>query len=371
VRITIVQGAFLPVPALLGGAVEKVWFNLGKEFARRGHEVLHVSRAFKGLPAEETIEGVRHRRVSGFASPARFSQRLVLDFWYSLRAMSRLPHADVVVTNTFWLPALLRGRRKGVPYVHVARYPKGQMKLYRRAILQTVSQPIAEAIIAEDPTARPRVRVIPYPLANAYLLPTLPPASKSVLYTGRVHPEKGVHLLIEAFSRLPAALQKEWSVKIVGPWEIAYGGGGDAYLNKLKEAASSCADRVEFVGRVFDEAKLIGHYRDSSVFVYPSLAEKGETFGLAALEAMAAGCVPIVSGLACFRDFIEPGRNGLVFDHRTPDPARGLRDCLEDVLSARVPVEQLRQAAWNDAKRYTMDSVASQFLTDFAAIRES
>jgi hypothetical protein len=36
-RITIVQGAFLPVPPVLGGAVEKIWFALGKEFASRGH----------------------------------------------------------------------------------------------------------------------------------------------------------------------------------------------------------------------------------------------------------------------------------------------------------------------------------------------
>ena len=75
-RITVVQGAFLPVPPLLGGAVEKVWFNLGKEFARRGHEVTHVSRAFKDLPAHEVIDGVSHRRISGFASPATTSRRM-------------------------------------------------------------------------------------------------------------------------------------------------------------------------------------------------------------------------------------------------------------------------------------------------------
>ncbi len=53
-KITIVQGAFLPVPLLLGGAVEKIWLALGQEFARRGHEVTHVSRAYPGLPARET-----------------------------------------------------------------------------------------------------------------------------------------------------------------------------------------------------------------------------------------------------------------------------------------------------------------------------
>ena len=367
-RITIVQGPFLPVPPLLGGAVEKVWFNLGKEFARHGHEVTHVSRGFRDLPTRETIEGVKHIRVSGFASPSTFAQRTLLDLWYVLRVLPKLPKADILVTNTFWLPALARRKAWGLPYVHVARYPKGQMKLYRNAVLQTVSEPIREAIVAEDPAAAPRVRVIPYPLANAYLLPAIPEASKVILYTGRVHPEKGVHLLIDAFARLPASVAADWRLKIVGPWEIAYGGGGDAYLETLKTAAQPIADKVEFVGRVFDEKKLIAHYASARVFVYPSLAERGETFGLAALEAMAAGCAPVVSALGCFRDFIDPLRNGRIFDHRAPDPAGALLSVLTELLPDNVTTERIREAAWRDARGYTMDRVTGLFLADFASL---
>ena len=39
-KITIVLGAFFPVPPIKGGAVEKIWFALGQEFARRGHDVV-------------------------------------------------------------------------------------------------------------------------------------------------------------------------------------------------------------------------------------------------------------------------------------------------------------------------------------------
>jgi len=45
--------AFLPVPPVMGGAVEKVWFALGQEFARRGHEVVLVSRALSGAGRSE------------------------------------------------------------------------------------------------------------------------------------------------------------------------------------------------------------------------------------------------------------------------------------------------------------------------------
>ena len=367
-RITIVQGPFLPVPAILGGAVEKVWFSLGQEFVRQGHEVVHLSRAHPQLPARETIGGVRHERLSGFASPSSFPRRLLCDFWYSQRILRRLPPADILVTNTFWLPALSRRRSRGLPYVHVARYPKGQLKLYRRAILQTVSAPIRDAILAEEPGAAERTRVIAYPLADRYLLPSIAAGEKTLLYVGRVHPEKGVRLLIEAFALLPLELRSQWRLKIVGPWETAYGGGGESHFAELKAAAAPVAERVEFVGRVFDEAKLIEHYRTARVFVYPSLAEKGETFGLAALEAMAAGCAPVVSGLACFQDFITAGENGLIFNHRAPSPAESLAQTLSRLLPDYESTARIRQAAWTTARGYTLPHIAGLFLDDFAKL---
>ena len=69
-KITLLQGAFLPVPPLRGGAVEKMWFRLGQEFAARGHGVTHVSRGGDGLPEREEIAGVRHVRVRGYDQPA-------------------------------------------------------------------------------------------------------------------------------------------------------------------------------------------------------------------------------------------------------------------------------------------------------------
>jgi glycosyltransferase involved in cell wall biosynthesis len=293
---------------------------------------------------------------------------MVCDCFYSVRAAMRLPAADIVVTNSFWLPVLARRRSRGIPYVHVARYPKRQMKLYRHAILQTVSAPIRDAIISEDPRAAARVRVIPYPLAEKYLLPEIAPGENVLLYVGRVHPEKGVRVLIEAFAQLPPALRAGWRVQIVGPWETAYGGGGETHLAELRAAAAPVADRVEFVGRIFDEAKLIARYGAAKVFVYPSLAERGETFGLAALEAMAAGCAPVVSALACFQDFIRPGENGVVFDHRGADPAGALMQALELLMNDAEVLQRQRREAWKTARGYTLPHIADLLLEDFSKL---
>src|SRR5919204_575348 len=68
-KITIVLGAFLPVPPIMGGAVEKAWFGLAQEFATRGHDVVVISRAVAQLPPEELVDRVRHIRVRGFDTP--------------------------------------------------------------------------------------------------------------------------------------------------------------------------------------------------------------------------------------------------------------------------------------------------------------
>ena len=324
-RITIAQGAFLPVPPRLGGAVEKAWHELGRAFADAGHRVTHLGRQFEGLPPAERDHGVDYLRVRGYATPRSLWRLKALDLLYSLRVRRELPPADILVTHTFWLPWLERRISRGRPVAHVARYPRGQLRLYpRRVVLQTVSNAIREAILAEVPTAGGRTPVVPYPVSGRYLAGGHSTPSTTILFVGRVHPEKGLHLLIEAFARASATGIPGWTLRIVGPWETAQGGGGPEYHAALTSAAARAGGRVEFTGPVFDEAELIAHYRRAAVFVYPSLAERGETFGLAVLEAMAAGCAPIVSDLACFRDFVRPGQNGLVFNHRATDPSAAL-----------------------------------------------
>ncbi|MDD5350261.1 MAG: hypothetical protein PHQ12_08635, partial [Chthoniobacteraceae bacterium] len=158
-KITIVQGAFLPVPPRMGGAVEKIWYALGREFARRGHEVTHISRRCLDLPERETLGGVRHVRVTGADAPGSLVALKALDLLYSLRVRRILPPADILVTHTFWLPMLVRGERFGKLYVHAARYPKGQMRFYAHAgRIQTVSRPIRDAIVCEAPRLAVRVR---------------------------------------------------------------------------------------------------------------------------------------------------------------------------------------------------------------------
>jgi glycosyltransferase involved in cell wall biosynthesis len=371
-KITIVLGAFLPVPPVMGGAVEKVWFALSQEFARRGHEVVLVSRALPELPRSETRASVKHLRVCGFDTPHSLLWLKFLDLIYSIRTMSVLPAADIIVTNTFWLPILLRNSRRGQIYVHVARYPKGQMRCYAKAArLQTPSHAIARAVAAEAPKLVQRITVIPYPAPRPATEREPPPFAereKTILFVGRVHPEKGVHLLIDAFANETRTLFADWKLMIVGPAEKNYGGGGEPYLATLKRSAEQAQGRVIFRGPVFDPIALSREFRSARLFVYPSLAEKGESFGLAPLEAMAQRCAVLVSNLDCFHDFIREGETGFIFNHRAANPADALREKIENVMVDEPLLARVAEAGYGKSAECSLTCVAAQFLDDFNSL---
>ena len=365
-KICILQGAFLPVPPTMGGAVEKMWYLLGQKFAARGHDVRHVSKKWGIFPAHEWIQGVEHVRVVGHDTPASLVHLKILDGIYTMRAISAIPKdTDVVVTNTFWAPLILPVFRKAKVYVDVARMPKGQMRFYGTAArLRATSTPVAAAIRAELPERRHfQVSMIPNPLPyEAAESMDLNSKSRNILYCGRIHPEKGLELLTKAAHALPDG----WTLSIVGPWKISGGGGGEAYLKTLKTMFD--ASKVRFIEPIYDIEKLNLLYREAAIFVYPSIAEQGETFGLAPLEAMAWGAVPVVSDLACFKDFIVDGGNGLIFNHRVQDARDQVMACLLRLIGDQALRHRLGEKALNVRVSHSPDSIADLFISDFERV---
>ena len=367
VKIVILQGAFLPVPPLMGGAVEKMWFILGQKLSERGHDVIHISRRFKHLPANELIDDVQHIRVAGYEATSNLLLLKLLDAIYTIRAMQKIPKdADIIVTNTFWAPIFLPLVTRAKVYVDVARMPKGQMRFYQKAHLRANSSPVEIAIRAELPSAlHHKVSMVPNPLPyqatsmEQLYSRDLSSKMRVILFCGRVHPEKGLELLTSTIQALP----DNWILKIVGPYKIAEGGGGEEYLRLLKRIFNS--PKFQFIEPIYDVNKLNLLYKEASIFVYPSIAEKGETFGLAPLEAMAWSAVPVVSDLNCFKDFIFHGKNGLIFDHRSEDAGEQLKECVMDLINNHQKLEQLANEAIKVNISHSPDNIADLFIADF------
>jgi glycosyltransferase involved in cell wall biosynthesis len=366
-KITILQGAFFPVPPVRGGAVEKLWHRLGLEFSRSGHHVTQISRAVPELPATSIDAGVHHLRVTGYDQPAGGLELKWRDLRYTRRALRAAPPADILVTNTFWAP-LLAPARLGRIYVSVERMPKGQMRLYRRAArLRACSQAVGAAICREAPGLGAQVRVIPNPLTFE---PDAPIQSRTgianILYVGRIHPAKGVELLLRAFhqGRDRGVLPPDSRLVLVGPADSARGGGGEKWWHEL--LARHASPDVCWLGPIYDQDRLNTLYRSAHILAYPTLDAAGEAMPVAPLEAMAWGCVPVVSDLACFRDYIVPGHNGLIFDHSAADPVGRLLQALATGLAPEG--QALAAAAAGVRQSHALPDIANRFLHDFQTL---
>jgi glycosyltransferase involved in cell wall biosynthesis len=246
------------------------------------------------------------------------------------------------------------------------------MRFYGSAArLQAPSHPIARAVATEAPRLAHKVAVIPYPVTRSTTAgspPVISDRHKTILFVGRVHPEKGVHVLVDAFASGARAAFADWKLMIVGPTETKLGGGGEAYLASLQHAARNAEGKISFTGAIFDSAKLAEAYRSARVFVYPSLSERGESFGLAPLEAMAHGCAVLVSNLDCFRDFIHDNETGFTFDHRKQSASQTLRDKIDDVIRDERLLARVAAAGYEKSADYSPERVADQFLKDFDSV---
>jgi glycosyltransferase involved in cell wall biosynthesis len=376
-KITIVTGFFLPVPPVLGGATEKIWHRLAAELARAGNEVTFISRAWPGFPSCEKDNGVRHLRIKGADHTRSLVVNLWHDFWWGVRVARSLPPADVVICNSPILPAWLGSVRPaaGKVVAVVARMPKGQSRFYGRVDrVLVLSEAVAAQVRAENPRLASRLAAFPFPIdwtmhagKSAQAAPGVP---LTIGYVGRIHPEKGLDLLLQAATKLAARTDLPlWRLEITGPAEVTAGGGGEAYRDRLvREFGAALGERLVFLSPEFNPAVLAETYGRTDIFCYPSLAERGETFGVAVAEAMASGAAPVVSGLACFRDLVRHGENGLTFDQRSPDAATQLAEAIARLASDPAARRTMAARAQNFVRRFDFAASATSLAAELATL---
>lgn len=195
-----------------------------------------------------------------------------------------------------------------------------------------VSRRVAEFSVQEGRIDETKVLVIPNGVdvkrfSNAP--PTdlskfgIPSHSKILLFVGRLDPQKGLEVLIAAWSRI---------VDEFPEWRLVIAGRGPSQ-NELMELVKDCeiTGNVHLVGFVDEPAGL---YRAADFFVLPSLWEGMPN---AVLEAMAAGLPIVATDVEGIDELVQPERNGMVV------PV-GDGDSLADALKSMMNDEARRTA---------------------------
>lgn len=128
--------------------------------------------------------------------------------------------------------------------------------------------------------------------------PQQPP---TVLFVGRLSPEKGIETLFAAMDVVRH--------QVAGAQLLIVGAGDKSYAASLRQQSADLrlSRTVAFLGGIAT-ARLPPMYRSASVTVVPSLME---AFGRVAIEAMAVGCPVVVSDVGGLGPLVRHGETGL------------------------------------------------------------
>lgn len=261
------------------------WLRVGREIGRQGADIVHVFNYSQALPILRRLTGAKlvlHMHCEWLSQ----LDRRMID--------ARLRHADLIIGCSEHITNLVR-----------ERFPQHADRC------TTVYNGVGTGQRSVDRT--PQRDVI------------------ELLNVGRVSPEKGLHVLIDALERLipshpqlrltilgeESPVPLEFAVKIatdplVKNLERFYGA---SYLHQLRDRMSAeVSKRVTFVDRV-SHANALRYYQGADIFVYPSIFE---SFAIPPVEAMAAGVPVVASRVGGMQETIDHEHTGLLVGREDP-----------------------------------------------------
>jgi len=327
-RILFVIPYFYPTQAF-GGPVS-VAFNMGKELAKRGHEVVVFTSDAKDLEnrlnvESNEIEGMTVYYLRNLSMGLVKNSKLFITSELTSRIASEVKSLDIIHAHEYRtyqnIVVHKLAKKYGVPYIlqahgSLTRIGREVRKwlydfLFGRRVLKGASKVIALSRVEADQyrgmgVPEEKIEVIPngIDLSEYAKLPlkgsfkkrlNIPEDKKLILYLGRIHKTKGINVLIEAYAYLTKNMKYDNAVLvIVGP--------DDGYLAEAKSLfeSLSVSGSVLFTGFISSEDKLKALV-DANVFVTPSFCGFPVTF----LEACAIGTPIITTTLGDTLEWID------------------------------------------------------------------
>ncbi|MDM9379614.1 glycosyltransferase [Chlorogloeopsis sp. ULAP01] len=183
----------------------------------------------------------------------------------------------------------------------------------------------------------------------------VPPDEPVILFLSRLHPKKGLEYLIPALGKL-----KHHRFTFV-----LAGNGSPEYTNELQSLVASIGicDRTHFAGFVEGESKNL-LMQGSDLF---ALTSHSENFGLAVLEALAAGLPVIITPGVALASVVEQHKLGYVIPQNISAIANALDDCLNSPQLTKQMGDRARQIIHD---KYTWNHIASNLIEIYTAIIE-
>ncbi len=238
-----------------------------------------------------------------------FNKPFILGYSISLQQYLKTLNVDLVHINALWSISIhqmcLWSRKNNLPYIisiHGMLEPwslkqssikkKLAMLLYQHKDLLSAkclhATALSEANVLRNLGYKNPIAIIPngvdlleYPLKNY----DSSSSKRKILFLSRIHPKKGIEILIEAWEKLELKIKSDWIIEIAG-------NGEPEYISEIQKLIhkKGLNDVIEISGSKFGESKLQA-YHGAELFVLPSYSEN---FGIVIAEALACG-VPVIT----------------------------------------------------------------------------
>ncbi len=274
-----------PYSIEIPGGVQAQAIGLVDGIRAAGHEAWLVAPGVTGPPGAKLLGRSVGVKVNGSVAPIALHPATIG------RVRRAVSDADVVHVHEPLAPlaspaAFLGNRPPAVGTFHAD--PSGAIrKLYRLAGpgLKRILAGL-QAVTAVSPSAASAVErlvdecvVIPNAVDTESFSSDMARQPHRVVFVGRDEPRKGLDVLLAA-------------------WPIVRVGVPDAELVVLGADRAGSAESIRYLGLSVGEEKR-RHLAQAAIYCGPNLGS--ESFGIGLVEAMAAGCAPVVSDLAAFR----------------------------------------------------------------------
>ena len=185
-------------------------------------------------------------------------------------------------------------------------------------------------------------------------LTRFPKKKNEVLYVGRIVPEKGVDLYVDAIKSI-APKFTDWSFNLIGSSKLGEIDKRGSYAQKISKKFRDIGAQANFFG--FKNKKFVDEkMKSGAIIVIPSLWR--EPFGLVAAEAMSNGMAIIAANSGGIPEIIE--KNGMLIHDIDKNK---LKKALTHLISNHDKRIIYQQKSWKNFK--LSSTYSSKKLDDF------
>lgn len=351
--------------------IETYYEEVGARLAQRGHQVTAYCRQHF-TPDVTSYRGIRVRRLPTVRGKhvETLAHSVLCTLDSLLRPFDIIQYHAIGSAPLSWIPRLM-GRTtvlsvRGLDWQR-AKWGKGARTFLRFGEWASARCPTATVVVSRalqqhfirghgcTPFFIPNAVVPCAPRAPERILQKGLHPHEFILFAGRLSPEKGVHVLLEAMTPLRARM------KLVLAGGSSY---SDGYIDRLRRMAW---DDVLFLGSV-DHEMMAELYSNCYAYVLPSVMEG---LSISLLEALSYGACILTTNIPENLEVIDSA--GLSFP---PGDVVRLRELLQRVfddpqlageLRARAKAHAAAQPDWDEVALRT-EALYRQLLTGHAAL---